>query len=63
MTDMAGDSDSQLLRTDALGRVFIPAERRERLLDEFEHSGASGLKFARLDMNRPVCKSQQCYPR
>ncbi|MDP9115030.1 MAG: IS66 family insertion sequence element accessory protein TnpB [Acidobacteriota bacterium] len=35
-----------LLRTDALGRVRTPVERREMLLDEFEKSGVSGKKFA-----------------
>ena len=37
-----------LLKSDTLGRVRTPAERRERLLDEFEHSGLSGQKFAEL---------------
>ncbi len=35
-----------MFKTDALGRVRTPAERRERLLDEFERSGMSGVKFA-----------------
>jgi hypothetical protein len=38
----------QVLKTDALGRVRTPAERREQLLDEFEKSGASGQQFAEL---------------
>ena len=46
MTDT--QSDCQILKTDVLGRVRTPAERRERLLDEFERSGASGRKFAEL---------------
>jgi hypothetical protein len=37
-----------LLKTDALGRVRTPAARREQLLDEFERSGMSGVKFAEL---------------
>jgi hypothetical protein len=37
-----------VLKTDCLGRVRTPAERREQLLDEFEHSGLSGAKFAAL---------------
>lgn len=36
----------QLLKTDALGRVRTPVERREMLLSEFEKSGLSGKKFA-----------------
>src|SRR5512133_2058287 len=36
------------LKTDELGRVMTPPERRERLLDEFERSGLSGVKFAAL---------------
>jgi hypothetical protein len=37
-----------ILKTDTRGRVFTPAARRERLLDEFERSGLSGAKFAEL---------------
>jgi hypothetical protein len=37
-----------VLKTDAAGRVKMPAEQRERLLDEFERSGLSGAKFAAL---------------
>jgi hypothetical protein len=36
------------LKQDRRGRVRVPAERRETLLDEFERSGASGAKFAQL---------------
>ncbi len=35
-----------LRRTDTLGRVRTPTERREALLDEFERSGLSAAKFA-----------------
>ena len=38
----------EVLKQDARGRVRISAQRREALLDEFEKSGASGMKFARL---------------
>ena len=38
----------QVLKTDTRGRVKTPAARREQLLDEFEHSGLSGQKFAQL---------------
>ena len=37
-----------ILKTDTRGRVFTPAARREKLLDEFEQSGLSGAKFAQL---------------
>jgi len=40
--------DQNLLQSDARGRVRVPVERREGLLDEFERSGMSGVKFARL---------------
>jgi hypothetical protein len=32
-----------ILKTDALGRVRTPRERREALLEEFEKSGMSGM--------------------
>ena len=41
-------TDEMILRTDVLGRVRTPWERREQLLDEFERSGMSGQKFAEL---------------
>jgi hypothetical protein len=47
MTNTIG-ADEQVLKTDARGRVQTPAERRESLLDEFERSGLSGIKFAAL---------------
>ncbi len=43
MTDELG-----VLKTDARGRVRVPLERREALMDEFEKSGLSGAAFARL---------------
>ena len=39
---------TEVLKQDSRGRVRVPVERREALLDEFEKSGASGAKFARL---------------
>lgn len=39
---------NEVLKTDKRGRVLVPVERREGLLDEFERSGMSGAKFARL---------------
>jgi hypothetical protein len=40
--------DGAVLKRDELGRVRTPPERREQLLDEFERSGLSGMKFAAL---------------
>jgi hypothetical protein len=40
--------DEKLMPSDARGRVLVPKERREALLDEFERSGLSGVKFAQL---------------
>ena len=39
---------AEILKQDGRGRVPVPVPRREALLDEFEKSGASGAKFARL---------------
>jgi hypothetical protein len=39
---------TEILRADGLGRVRVPRERQEQLLDEFERSGLSGAKFAAL---------------
>jgi len=41
-------SGSEALREDTRRRVRVPAERRERLVDEFEKSGLSAARFARL---------------
>jgi hypothetical protein len=38
--------EERVLKTDVLGRVKTPPERRDALLDEFETSGMSGVKFA-----------------
>jgi transposase len=46
MTFMTGDQ--KVLLADARGRVRVAVERREALLDEFERSGMSGVKFAQL---------------
>lgn len=42
------NSEEKLMSSDARGRVLVPKERREALLDEFERSGLSGVKFARM---------------
>ena len=41
-------NDGSVLKTDSKGRVRVPEERREALLDEFERSGLCGMKFASL---------------
>jgi hypothetical protein len=38
----------KVLKQEGRGRVRVAAPRREALLDEFERSGVSGAKFARL---------------
>ena len=45
--NMTPDEEA-ILKTDVLGRVRTPRERREHLLDEFGRSGLSGQKFAAL---------------
>ncbi len=39
---------TNLIKADALGRARRTREHRERILDEYEHSGLSGVKFAAL---------------
>jgi len=39
---------AEILKQDGRGRVRVPVDRQEALLDAFEKSGASGAKFARL---------------
>ena len=39
-------TEEVLLKTDRLGRVTIPASKRELILDRFESSGLSGQAFA-----------------
>lgn len=41
-------TDETILKSDVLGRVRTPRERREQLLEEFERSGLSGQKFSEL---------------
>jgi len=38
--------EAKILKQDVLGRVTIPKEQREKLLDSFEASGMSGKAFA-----------------
>ena len=39
---------SAVIRSDSRGRMLVPADQREALLDEFERSGLSGMAFCRL---------------
>ena len=39
--------ETLILKTDVLGRVSMPADRREAILDAFEQSGMSGQAFAK----------------
>ena len=42
------NGEEKVLRADTRGRVRVPRERREELLDEFEGSGISAMKFAKM---------------
>lgn len=42
-----GEGASEILKSDRLGRVQVPPERREAIVDEFERSGMSAIAFAR----------------
>ena len=46
MTDM--QSGLQPLKSDVNGRVRTPPARREEILDAFERSGVSALKFSKM---------------
>ena len=41
------EEETLILKTDVLGRVRMPADRREAILDAFEQSGMSGQAFAK----------------
>jgi hypothetical protein len=42
----AAEEIGQILSRDARGRVLVSRERRESLLEEYDRSGMSGVKFA-----------------
>jgi len=46
MTSTSDEEQALILKTDALGRVRMPKDRREAILDAFERSGMSGQAFA-----------------
>jgi hypothetical protein len=41
-------SSEEILKTDSLARMRTPAARKQELLEEFDRSGLSGVKFAAL---------------
>jgi len=47
-TSLVTATEPTLLKTDVLGRTHRTREQRERILNEYEHSGLSGPKFAAL---------------
>ena len=47
MTSLTLPEESVLLKQDERGRILMPAERREAILDEFARCGMSGAAFAR----------------
>ena len=53
---MESGAVAQILKTDALGRVRIPAARREELLDEFERSGMSGVTVPLASIQKSCCQ-------
>lgn len=48
MREDADSANDSILRSDTLSRVRTPAAKREQILAEFERSGLSGARFARL---------------
>ncbi len=46
MTATTTREEATILKTDRLGRVKVPVEQREQILDEFEGSGMSGQALA-----------------
>jgi hypothetical protein len=46
MTLASEEEPGQILSQDARGRILVPRERRESLLEEYDRSGMSGVRFA-----------------
>jgi hypothetical protein len=42
------EANSAIVKADTRGRVLLPADRRDKLLEEYEKSGLSAAKFAAL---------------
>jgi len=47
MTLAGAEHAGQILSQDAQGRVLVTRERRESLLEEYDRSGMSGVRFAK----------------
>lgn len=47
MTLVSEKADTKILKTDVLGRVWTPRERREELVAEYERSSMSAAEFAK----------------
>jgi hypothetical protein len=44
---LADEEAGQILSKDAQGRVLVGRERRDALLEEYDRSGMSGVRFAK----------------
>lgn len=47
IVDSSAGEAVQLIRSDSKGRVLVPADQRDALLDAFEQSGQSAMAFCR----------------
>ena len=54
----AAEEPGQILSQDTQGRVLVPRERRESLLEEYDRSGMSGVQFSIMATNHWVRKIQ-----
>ena len=64
MREDADTTDDSILRADTRSRVRTPAAKREQTLAEFERSGLSGARFARLHgINCPTLMAWTCKER
>ncbi len=57
MTTTDASDKVSILKTDKLGRVKVPVEKREQILDEFERSGMSGQASQDRMFENPAWKS------
>ena len=44
---MNTEEETQILKVDEAGRVIVPRQRREAILDDYERSGMTGAQYAR----------------
>ena len=47
MTLLTEEAETKILKTDVLGRVWTPREKREEMVAEFERSSMSAAEFAK----------------